>query len=229
MSLAVFPSWIGEGPSGTNRWGPKLPIKKTPSFKTLTQTPANNVGELRISLTQYAVWMFELNLAWMRGDFSPAQINSAVQQIVGFYGQMQGSASDWLYFDPEDNGSNFNVVNSGAGIGDLYYNSIGIGDSSTANFTLTRTVGGMRDLVQNFVSGYPMVYVGGVLQSPTAYSINSAGVLTFNVAPSFGSVVAWYGQFYFRCRFLEDSWQDLEAFRYQLYSSASVKFKSLLR
>lgn len=228
MSISVFPSEIGQDVNGANAWGFKLPVKKTPSFKTTRQMPANNRGELAISLTQYPIWEWEMTLAYMRGDYSPAQYASALQLIVGFYGQMQGSAGEWLYFDPNDNGSNSTTVASGLGIANLTYNSVGTGDGHNNAFLLTRSIGGMTDLIQNFAAGYPLVYVAGVLQSPTLYSIDLYGNLLFTSAPALGQVVAWYGQFYFLCRFDDDKWA-LEGFRSGLWRVDPLKFHSILR
>ena len=234
MSLSVFPSEIGQDGNGLDRWSFRLPIKKTPSFKTLKAVPANNVGQVRVSLTQFPIWQFELDLAYMRGDLTTAQLGCALQQILGFFGQVQGSADDWLYFDPWDNGSsstiaNANPTNPTYGPSQLTYNSIGVGDGVTTQFLMTRGFGGLTDLVQNFVTGYPLVYVGGVQQASNQFTIDPYGRITFNIAPPLNSVVSWFGQFYFRCHFLDDEWKELRAFAPQLWDNSSFRFESLLR
>jgi hypothetical protein len=226
MSNAVFPSEIGQGTTGSNSWGFRLPIHKTPSYKTLVHTPANNAGEVRISLTPFPIWLFNLDLAWMRGDFSPAQVNSAVQQIVGFYGQMQGMADDWLYFDPSDNGSNLTTVNAGATLTDLIPYSFRTGDDATTMFPTSRTFGGMKDLVQNWVGAFPLVYVNGVLNN--LWTLTTSGMLNFVTAPAAGATLVLYGQFYFRCRFLDDEWADLHTLKSQIWANPKLRFKSIL-
>lgn len=227
MSNLVFPSQIGQDVNTGNTFQFRLPIKKTPSFKTLVQTPASNMGEVRVSLTPFPVWIFDLDLAFMRGDLSPQQIGSAMQEIVGFYGSVYGMANDWLYFDDTDNGSTTNVVNSFLPIADLATYQFGVGNGVETQFYMFRDVNGMLDLVQNFVSGYPLVYVGTVPGGyTTAYTLNTQGVITFNSAPT-GNLY-WQGQFYFRCRFLDDEWNELQSIMAQLWRNPKFRFKSVL-
>ena len=155
MSNLIFPSEVGQGTTGANKWGYRLPFKKTPVNRTIVQTPANFRGENRISLTPYPVWKYELDLAWMRGDFSTAQVSSVFQQIVGFYGKAQGRNLDWLFNDSNDNNV---AIASGL---------FGIGDGSTTQFQLQRQIGGMRDIIQN-LNGNPSIYDGGSLQTAFA-------------------------------------------------------------
>jgi hypothetical protein len=231
VSNLVFPSSIGQDVNSGNTFGYKLPIKKTPSYKTLVQTPASNAGEVRVSLTPYPVWIFNLDLAYMRGDLSAEQIGSAMQNIVGFYMAVDGMSDNWLYFDPDDNGSNQQVVNSGLPIADLATYQFGTGDGTTTAFPLTRKIGaaGGLDLIQNWVSGYPLIYEGTVPGGyTTAYTLNTQGILTFNSAPSNETPLYMQGQFYFRCRFLDDEWNELQAIMYQLWRNPAMRFKSIL-
>lgn len=139
MSNVVFPS------ASPPNWSWTWPIKKSPDYKTLVQTPSNQRGETRISLTQYPIWVWDINLSYIKGDFSAAQVNSAVQQVVGFYGQMQGAASDWLYQDPYDNSC----------VGQI----LGYGDGTVTQFQTVRNTGGMVDLMQ---TAFPSnVYING--------------------------------------------------------------------
>lgn len=223
MSVSVFPDVIGQ----TN-WKFRLPVKKTPSFHTIIQTPENRVGEIRIALQTYPRWEFEYDLAYMLGDATPAQITSAYQSIVGFYGQMKGAANDWLYFDPDDNGSSKTQRTLSLGLADLQQNSIGTGDGVTTDFSLTRPIGALTDLIQNFHTGYPLVYKAGVLQTAAQYSINFQGTLHFVTAPAAGNSITWAGQWYFRCRFLDDQWDNLQSIKQRMWKNSSIKFISLL-
>jgi hypothetical protein len=188
-----------------------FPIKKTPSFKTIVQTPANNRGENRISLTPYPIWFFELDFSYLKGDMQvPA---SALQNLVGFMGLVQGQANDWLYEDPFDNA----VKNA----------TFGVGDGSTTTFQLTRSVGLLTDIVQNLV-GIPQIFAAGAPVASSAYTVSSTGVVQFTSAPVAGAVLTWTGNFWFRCRFLDDEWKDLSEFMYQIWEHKSVRFKSLI-
>ena len=227
MSISVFPDVIGQ-----TDWKFRLPVKKTPVFTTVVVTPANNVGETRTPLqSPYTVWEFEYDLAYMFGTAAPGGIGSPYTRIVGFYGQMKGSASDWLYFDPDDNGSSLTQMQSSPLVADanLQKYGLGTGDGVTKTFVITRQLGGANDLIQNFVPGYPKVYDNGVVQTADKFSIDAFGNLTFVNAPASGHALTWAGQFFFRCRFLEDQWSGLESIRKGMWKNSSVKFRSLLR
>ena len=220
----VFPDVIGQ-----TKWVFRVPVKKTPSFKTLVQTTASSTVETRIALQQYPVWIFEMDLAYVIGDATPAQSASLYQTIVGFYGQVKGAAVDWLYFDPDDNGSSKTQVTASLTSADLQVYDLGVGDGLQNRFLLYRQLGGFNDLIQNFATGYPLIYKNGVLQAASTYNIDKYGMLTFNTPPAVSTVLQWAGQFYFRCRFMEDTWANLQSIKQRLWKNSSVKFKSLLR
>jgi hypothetical protein len=77
------------------------PVKKTPKWSTIVQTPASMRGEVRVSLTPTPVWDFNVDLSYIKGDVQT--YNSSLANLVGFYQRMQGAADDWLYQDPYDN------------------------------------------------------------------------------------------------------------------------------
>ena len=111
--------------------------------------------------------------------------------------------------------------------------SIGTGDGTTAAFSMVRAIvtGGAQDLIQNFVYA-PSIYVNNVLQTPvTNYAgPDQYGTITFTGGhiPSGGQNIAWTGQFYYRCAFSEDTWQNLEENYYQLWAMNGLKFHSVL-
>jgi hypothetical protein len=144
MSNSILPT------PQAQKWGITWPIKKSPGYKTLVQTPANNRGEVRISLTPYPIWVWDLDLDYLKGDMSTGQVSSALQSIVGFFGQMQGAASDFLYQDPYDNSCTGQLL--------------GYGDGVQQQFQLVRNTGGMVDLMQ---AAFPTnVYLNGSLINP---------------------------------------------------------------
>jgi len=67
----------------------------------------------------------------------------------------------------------------------------------------------------------------GYLPTTTAQNIPN-GVVTFAAAPAAGVKLTWSGGFYYRCRFPEDEWTELNEFAYQLWENNSVKFESLI-
>lgn len=189
--------------------GPGWPVKKTPAYRTIRQMPANFRGENRISLTTYPVWKFELEFASLRGDFS--QLSSGLAALAGFMGQVQGSFQPWLFTDPYDNA----VTNM----------QFGTGDGVTTAFQLTRTVGGMLDLIQN-LNGTPTIKVSGGTVTPL--SISSTGLVTLSSAPASLAPITWTGSFYFRCVFDADEWDELQEFLNGYWELPSLKFTSIL-
>lgn len=107
--------------------------------------------------------------------------------------------------------------------------AIATGDGSTVAFSMIRTfvTGGAQDLIQNFVNP-PQVFINGTLQSSSTYSIDQYGTITFNTAPSAGAIISWIGQFYYRCHFMEDKWDDLQEEYFQIWTNEGMKFESCL-
>lgn len=208
MSLLIFPAFA----PGQFNW--TFPIKQTPLFNTIIQTPASGRGELRIPTMQFPRFDFVVDLSYLKGDAQG--VNTAWQKIYNFFMAVQGAASDWLFLHPWDNS--------------VTLQAIAVGDGATVAFTMFRTFisSGAQDLQQNFVSP-PSIYVNGILKTVvTDYTIDQYGTLTFVVPPPATQVVAWTGQFYYRCHFLDDSWSDLEERWYQVWSQHSLKFRSVL-
>ena len=213
MSNAILPAITPT--SGGSGWNWKLPLKCFPSFKTLVQTPANNRGELRISLTQWPIWLFEMEIPYIFGD--PETINSGYQELIGFYGQVQGQADDWLFDWPDNNQITTPQV-------------IGIGDGVTVTTPIYHGIGGMNELIQNFKSLPNDLYrrLGTESQFIQHRRLRKPYV---QYGTSNGQQVAWIGSWYTRCRFLEDELQDLQLIRAgsnPLWTLKSLKFKSVL-
>lgn len=210
MSNLIFPTFNGGG-TGNTGWNYTWPIKKSPKFNTTIQTPASGRGELRIANQTFPLWNFIYDISYLKGDAQGT--NSAWQRLVGFYMAVQGSASSWLFLDPFDN----QVTNQ----------TIGVGDGVTKQFAFYRqlTSNGGLDLLQNFVST-PTVFNAGV---PTAaFTTDPFGNLNFTAAPAAGHVISFTGNFYFRCRFDEDTWSTMEETLYQIWEMGELKFSSVL-
>ncbi len=187
------------------------PIKKTPVWSTIVQTPASGRAELRLPLYVYPRWQFELNFDYIKGGFQNQ--TSPLATFIGFWMQVKGTADDWLYDDPFD---------------DICGNqTFGTGDANTTEFQLTRSIGGGIDIIQN-LNGTPTIFVNGQYFAPSNYSISSTGLVTFNSAPADGSILSWTGKFYFRCRFNHDAYENLEQFMYQIWSLEGMKFISVI-
>lgn len=208
MSLLVMPTFA--------QIGVMFPIKQTPLFNTITQTPASGRGEVRIPTMFFPRWDFTLSTESLKGDNQGT--NTAWQILLNFYMAVQGAASDWLFTHPYDN----TISNASP-------QAIGTGDGTTVEFAIYRTLvsNGAQDLIQNF-NGSPVIYVNGSVQASNTYTIDQYGNLTFNTAPPATQTVAWSGSFYYRCHFLEDTWGGLQEDFYQIWSINGIKFRSVL-
>jgi hypothetical protein len=280
MSLLVFPTYA--------TLGINFPVKQTPIFNTIIQSPASGRGELRIPTMLFPRWDFVLSTEYIKGNNQGA--NTAWQTLVNFYMAAQGAAEDWLFLHPEDNivgsytvtgsvtsgrfvfaetltqtatgataqyisnTSSILTIGPVTGSADNTHTWVGqatshavftpsalpvlatsqqvaTGDGVTTVFGIYRQIvsGGAQDLIQNFVGAFPKIYVNGVLKTVTTdYTIDQYGDITFVVAPANAATIAWTGQFYYRCHFLDDTWADLQEDYYQIWSHTGIKFRSVL-
>ena len=197
MSNTIFPALAGLG------WT----VKRTPLWKTRVQESISG-KEVRIADWSFPRWQWQLAYEFLRGDASHAEF----QSLAGFFNQRQGMFDSFLYQDADDNA--------------VMGQQLGIGDGAATAFQLVRPLGGFIEpiIAPNVVSS---VYLAGVVQAPSSYSVNAAtGILTFTAAPGSGVAVAADFSFYFRCRFLEDS-MDFEKFMRLLWQAKKVGFISL--
>lgn len=201
MSDAVFPAI--DPPNWSWTW----PIKKTPVWSTIIQTPFSGRNELRIPAYQFPRWQFELDLSYAKG--SPQDPTSAIGKILAFYFQMQGPAKAWLYDDVFDDTATLS--------------RFGTGDGATHSFPVSNACG----LIQNFLTGgsAPTFQVAG---TPTTPASLANGIVTFTTAPADGAALTWSGKYYYRCRFLDDQWGDLTQELPHLWSNHALKFISLI-
>jgi len=199
-------------PAGAWTW----PVKMTPSFSTITKTSANGI-ENRVSLYPYPIWEFEFDLSYLKGNQTQ---QSALQNFLGFYIQVGGAGNSFLWENPWDylvtpNGT----LGSSAGF-------VAIGDGATTSFQLYRQLGTATDIVQNPES--ITMYVNNSPVAASTWTQDYGGVITFNTAPAANSLIQWGGTFYFRLRFSEDSFNELQMMLNNIWSNSSLKFRSCL-
>jgi hypothetical protein len=79
----------------------------------------------------------------------------------------------------------------------------------------------------NFVPAIPQIFVDGVLKTQgTDYTISSAGLVTFTVAPAAGAALTWSGSYYWRVRFDLDQ-TEFNNFLNQLWEAKKVTLVSV--
>ena len=71
-----------------------------------------------------------------------------------------------------------------------------------------------------------VLYVNGVAQAPSAYTLGTTGLITFTNAPAAAATIAWTGDFYTRVRFAQDS-IEFEEFYYQFWQARKVELISV--
>ena len=179
------------------QWG----VQKSPQFNTATYRAVSGY-EVRAARMQYPLWTFTLSYEFLRDG-----AYGEIETLMGFFLQQRGSFSAFCYSDPSDNA----VVNQ----------TFATGDGVTSTFPLTRAYGGFVEPVQN-LNGTPEIFVGGVLQTPAAFSIVN-GQVTFATPPAVGAVLSWTGAFFYRVRFVNDH-ADFNQFMYQLYELKQIAF-----
>jgi uncharacterized protein (TIGR02217 family) len=219
VTTPVFPALAGQG------WS----VHKKPAFSTIV---ASHVSGREVRFANYAnpVWNFELTFEGLDGSTTgqyPGLGSQSLQALMGLFLQCQGQYAAFVFYDPTD----YNVSGQ----------AFGTGDGTTTAFQLQRTLGGFAEWVAapvlspttlyfpggaTYAAVAPAIYDNGSLVSSSAYTISSAGVVTFGSAPASGHALTWTGAFGFLCRFDGDD-LDFEQFMANLWKAESVKFRSL--
>jgi uncharacterized protein (TIGR02217 family) len=176
MSNAIFPAMAGLAWDNT----------RTPLFNTLVHRAASG-REMRMALQAYPLWRFVLKFEVLRSAVAFAEL----QTLGGFFLARQGQFDSFLYSDPTDN--------------TITDQSIGVGDGVTTQFQLVRQWGSFVEPVMN-VNTLTNLKVNGAAQtSPTNYSVNALGMITFVTAPAAAATITWTGSYYYRVRFEQDT------------------------
>jgi hypothetical protein len=200
MSSLVLPAYKGL----------VFPIKRTTSYKTLSDTSVANQNA-NVILQQYPVHSYDLQYELLRDDVTPSEYRA----IQGLFNACGGRFDSFLYLDPV-----FNSVTN---------EPFGVGDGSNRAFQVTATfqnVGGpgAPDIIQNF-NGAPLFFDNG--SAAGASTLGPTGILTFTTAPLAGHVLTWTGSFYQRCHFTTDT-LDAQQFLKGWWQLDSLPFTSVV-
>ena len=190
-------------------------VTKAPTFQTRIQRAVSG-RELRALDYPYPLWQFTLVFAFLRDN--PAAGFDELRTLMGFYLACQGAYGTFLFQDPSD----YQVIGQ----------YLGTGDSSVAAFQLQRTMGkaliggGYAEPIAapNLITA---VYFDGITQNPSGYNIDpGTGLLTFTTPPGTGLVITVDFSYWFRCRFVDDSY-GFENFMYRLWQLKKLTFISV--
>ena len=203
--IGVFPSLPGLA------WS----VSKTPTFQTRIQRAVSG-RELRALDYPYPLWQFTLVFDLLRDN--PAAGYDELRTLMGFFMLCQGAFGTFLFRDPSDD--------------QVTGQQIGVGNASATIFQLQRSMGATLPgggflepiLAPNLVSA---VYLDGVTQSPASYGVDPrTGLVTFATAPGSGLVITADYSYYFRCRFIDDSYA-FEDFMFRLWQLKKLTFISV--
>ena len=203
--IGIFPSLPGLA------WS----VTKTPTFQTRIQRAVSG-RELRALDYPYPLWQFTLVFDLLRDN--PTAGYDELRTLMGFFMLCQGSFGTFLFRDPSD----YRVTSQ----------QIGIGNASTTIFQLQRAMGSTLPgggflepiVAPDVVSG---LYLDGITQSPGSYSVDpETGLVTFSTAPGSGLIITADYSYYFRCRFIDDSYA-FENFMFQLWQLKKLTFISV--
>ena len=190
-------------------------VTKSPTFQTRIQRAASG-RELRALDYPYPLWQFTLVFDFLRDN--PAAGFDELRTLMGFFMLCQGAFGTFLFQDPSDDR--------------VSGQQIGTGDTLRTVFQLQRTMGetlpggGFLEPIPapNVVSA---VYFNGIIQDPAGYSVDSmTGLVTFNTAPGSGLIITADYSYYFRCRFVDDSYA-FENFMFRLWQLKKLTFISV--
>jgi uncharacterized protein (TIGR02217 family) len=185
--------------------------RKKPAFNTRVASHASG-REVRVALMNYPLYEFEATYGLTSSASGFAGLGaSSLQNLMGFFLQLQGQFGTFLYTDPDDN----SVTSQG----------IGVGDGATTAFSFVRALGGFAEPV-GWVTAVSHVYLNGTPQSGGSYSLTTPNTLTFTTPPGAGVVVSTDFSFAFQCRFIDDQ-MEFEEFMSNLWKLASMKFRSV--
>jgi uncharacterized protein (TIGR02217 family) len=191
-------------------WG----VTKSPTFQTRIQRAVSG-RELRALDYPFPLWQFTLVFDFLRDN--PAAGFDELRTLMGFFMLCQGAFGTFLFQDPSDDR--------------VSGQQIGTGDTLRTVFQLQRSMGktlpggGFLEpiVAPNVVNA---VYFNGIVQDPAGYSVDSTtGLVTFNVPPRSGLIITADYSYYFRCRFVDDSYA-FENFMFRLWQLKKLTFIS---
>lgn len=160
--------------------GMSWPIVKRPIWQTIVNTSVSG-RDVPATYWQYPLYEFDLTFTWLEP--------SDMEQLEGLYLSSYGRAGGF-FFD------------AGAGDDAVQAQAFGVGDGASKTFLLLRSRGTFVQPVDGSF-GARSATVNGVAAAATFSDVD--GTVTFDAAPANGAALAWTGNYYYACRFKDDS------------------------
>jgi uncharacterized protein (TIGR02217 family) len=183
--------------------GLAFPVVKRDLWSTLKQDAISGKGT-RVQLWTFPRYQWELTFSMLRGANSYTEL----QSLLGFINSVGGAAQCFYYSDPSD--------------GTATNQNFGTGDGTTTTFQLARTLGGFSEPVQS--PAVSSVAVNGTTTS--AFSLGTAGLVTFSTAPAVSAVLTWTGTYNWLCRFDDDA-AEFSEFMMNVWEVKKLSFTSV--
>jgi len=174
--------------------------------------------EVRAALYAYPLYDIELVYEGLSSDDALGAIKAnSLQKLMGFFLQMQGQFGQFLWAsnDPLDRPVTGQLI--------------GVGNGTFSTFTFQRSIDDFFEPVGRVETSGLNVYVGGALQSPGSYTVNTniwPNTVTLASTPAVGVRVTADFAFYYVARFAEDK-HEYENFMYRLWQLDSCKLQTL--
>lgn len=204
MSNALFPFPRSTGPLPGITWN----LTRRPMFATKVQQAVGG-QTIAAAFQPYPIWRWQLEYQFLR-TYTPY---AEWDLLVDFFNSRQGAFDTFLLDDPEDDS--------------VTTMQFGTGTGSATQFQLGRTLnGGLFEPIYN-LNGAPSIFVNGVLKTAGVDYNIAAGLVTFTVAPAAAAALTWTGQYYWRCRFEQDS-QEFAMLAQNFWSAKQVALISVL-
>lgn len=214
MSVATLP--ILAGPTTGLGWS----VTRQPQWDT-SKAVSISGKETRVSNWSYPRYQWTITYNLLRQGTVLGSDWDEMAQLFGFYNARQGSFDSWLYQDAHDD--------------TVTGQTVGTGDGATAAFQMIRAFGGfVEPILAPDLSATLNVYLNGVLQSPSSYTVtawettNAAGPgkLIFNSAPGAGVAITVDFSWFWPVRFDADK-LSFDEFMAGLFELKTITFTSL--
>lgn len=207
---------------------PAFSVHRRPTFATIEHI--SKQGRATGAAQQNSpLWEFELSYELLRDatqnilqpTVSHFATKTELQKLFELNIACAGQYGEFLFLDSTDNSREFQIL--------------GVGDGETVEFPFVRSIIGDGSLVFTEQVGAVnddfsvVVFLDGeeVAPGPSTWGISDDLLtLVFITAPGAGVVVSSTFHYYYRCRWISDS-QEVEQFAQFIWSSASVRFRSV--
>jgi len=164
-----------------------MPFTRSPVWKTIGPEMLSGAEALQQPWT-YPRYKYVMNSGYLRTGAAFQDY----QTLIGFFNSGGGRNSPFQFDDPTDDTAPTNQL-------------FGTGDGVTTSFQLVRAFGGYVEPVFA-VNTITNINLNGVPMTPAGnWTVSPKGVVTFNVAPSNGTVLTWNGTFLWFCRWDADN------------------------